>query len=204
LTTWYIQHEGQAIGPVDAEGARKLYQAGGLGHGTLVCRVGGKAWTSASSDAELLVILRGRSVATPLIEKTLLVPPPPASTDWDVRKTATAHRAMLLLLLASLPLQIVFIMIAGGGRHSELAILIPGLACFALSVGMIMFACRALSAMRVDVGLIVVSSILLLAPCIGLITLLVISQVIQGKLRSVGLTCGLLGVPKDKLSAAGY
>ena len=95
-------------------------------------------------------------------------------------------------------------MIAGGGRPSELAILVLGLACFALSVGMIMFVCRALSAMRVDVGLIVVSSILLLAPCIGLITLLVISQVIQGKLRSVGLTCGLLGVPKDKLSAAGY
>jgi hypothetical protein len=44
----------------------------------------------------------------------------------------------------------------------------------------------------------------MVAPCINLVTLLVLSQVIHSRLKSVGLRCGLLGVSETKLSAAGF
>ncbi len=58
--------------------------------------------------------------------------------------------------------------------------------------------------MRANVGLMVLCAILLIAPCINLVTLLVLSQVIQRKLKSVGLRCGLLGVSEARLSAANF
>jgi hypothetical protein len=58
--------------------------------------------------------------------------------------------------------------------------------------------------MRTNVGLIVLAAILMVAPCINLVTLLVLSQVIQSRLKSVGLRCGLLGVSETNLSAAGF
>ncbi len=200
MSMWYIQRDGQAIGPVDAEGARKLCQTGGLKHATLVCRVGDQVWSRASSDAELLRILEPGIPTTPPLAS--MAPPPSvaSTTSWDVRKTATAHRKALLLFCFSIPVASVWLRTLKSPGASMLVSLVH----IALSIGMIVCICKALSAMRANVGLIVLCAILLIAPCINLVTLLVLSQVIQRKLKSVGLRCGLLGVSDDKLSAAGF
>jgi hypothetical protein len=200
MTMWYIQRDGQPIGPVDAEGAKKLCQAGGLGHATLVCRVGDQAWSRASSDDELIRLLEPWLRAAPPIGS--MAPPPSVAgiNNWDVRKTATAHRTMLLLLLASMPVTVLNF----ATLESSPTNLIVALVSLSISVGMIVFTCKALSAMRTNVGLIILTAILLLAPCINFFTLVVLSQVIQRKLKTVGLTCGFLGVSKSDLSAAGF
>ncbi len=200
MIMWYIQREGRTIGPVDAEGARKLCQTGGLKHATLACRVGDQAWSRASSDAELLRILEPGIPTTPSLAS--MAPPPSvaSTTSWDVRKTATAHRTALILFLISIPVTGVWL----GTLRSPSANLLVSFVSLALSIGTIVYICKALSAMRANVGLIVLCAILLIAPCINLVTLLVLSQVIQRNLKSVGLRCGLLGVSEARLSAANF
>lgn len=200
MTMWYVQREGQAIGPIDAEGARKLCQGGELRHGTLVCRVGDQAWSRASADAELVRIIEHGAPTTPPLAS--MAPPPSVASlsSWDVRKTAIAHRNSLILLLISIPVTVIWL----GTLRSPGASLLVSLVSLGLSIGMIVCICKALSAMRTNVGLIVLTAILLIAPCINIVTLLVLSQVIQRKLKSAGLQCGLLGVSNAKLSAAGF
>ncbi len=200
MSMWYIQRDGQAIGPVDAEGARKLFQTGGLKHATLVCRVGDQVWSRASSDAELLRILEPGIPTTPPLVPTAPPPSVASTTSWDVRKTATAHRKALILFCCSMPVALVWLRTLDSPGVSMLVSLVN----IALSIGMIVCICKALSAMRANVGLIVLCAILLIAPCINLLTLLVVSQVIQRKLGSAGLRCGLYGVSEAKLSAAGF
>ena len=196
MTMWYVQQQGTAVGPIDIAGMSRLHAEGRLKPDSLVCKVGEAAWSRASSRAELADLFRTGAATPPLASAS----PPPPIVDWDVRRTATAHRKMLMLFVASIPVTVVFLATLGFPLINLLASLIN----LTLSVGLIIYLCKALTAMRTNVGLIVLCAILMVAPCINLVTLLVLSQVIQSRLKSVGLRCGLLGVSETKLSAAGF
>ena len=196
MTMWYIQQQGTAVGPIDIAGMSRLHAEGRLKADSLVCKVGEAAWSRASSRAELAHHFGTGAAAPPLA----LAAPPPPTVEWNVRRTATAHRTLLLLLLASLPVTIMVLATLG----SQMINLVASLISLTLSVAMIIYLCKALTAMRTNVGLIVLAAILMVAPCINLVTLLVLSQVIQSRLKSVGLRCGLLGVSETDLSAAGF
>jgi hypothetical protein len=196
MTMWYVQQQGTAVGPVDIAGMSQLHTEGRLKPDSLVCKVGEASWSRASSRAELAHHFGTGAAAPPLSSAA----PPRLTVEWDVRRTATAHRKMLLLFVASIPVTVVFLATLG----FPLINLVVSLINLSLSVGLIIYLCKALTAMRTNVGLIVLSAILLVAPCINIVALLVLSQVIQSRLKSVGLRCGLLGVTEPKLSAAGF
>ena len=196
MTMWYVQQQGTAVGPIDIAGMSRLHAEGRLKPDSLVCKVGEAAWSRASSRAELAHHFRTGAAAPPLASAA----PPRPIVDWDVRRTATAHRTLLLLLVASFPVTVVVLTTLGLPAINLLASLIN----LSLSVGMIIYLCKVLTAMRTNVALIVIAAILMVAPCINIVTLLVLSQVIQSRLKSVGLRCGLLGVTEPKLSAAGF
>jgi hypothetical protein len=195
MSQWYVVRDNQPVGPLGKLEILHGVQTGEFNRSTLVCRVGASEWSPLGDD-ELL-----RAPSAP--------PPPPsggprpsgASQPWDVVATARNHRFMLMCLVGMLGSLLGIAFMVGMRSESASLFSIPYWIC---AIAAVVFACLTLSAMRVHVALIVVSAILLLAPCIGLITVLVISQVVQQRLRSAGLKVGFFGVSSDALKSRGY
>lgn len=194
MSQWYVVRDNQPIGPLGQLEILQRVQTGEFNRNTLVCRVGANGWSPLGDDE----LLRAPSAS----------PPPPAarrpSSDaqsWDVVATARNHRFMLLCFVGMLGSLLATAVMTIMGSESAWVFSIPYWACV---IAAIVFACLTLSAMRVHVALIVLAAIFLLAPCIGLVTVLVVSQVVQHRLRSAGLKVGFLGVSSDALKARGY
>ena len=205
MASWYVQSDGSSVGPLDRKGMEGLAASGRLSSDTLICRVGSTEWSRAEFDADI----------AGLIGSAGILPPPgpgmPVPPDWDIFGVAKYHRMFLYGILASIVVNIMafasWIWQSSAGPANVTAAL-SGLAVLAATIGVaaILVAMNVLlqRAMRTNVALIVLSSVFLLAPCIGLITMLVISQTVQKRFRSLGVRVGFLGVSRRTLLSAGY
>lgn len=190
MSSWYAQNDGRAVGPLDLEGLRRLAAGGQLTAATPICRVGAAAWGRADADPEV----------AGLFAQAMQVNVP--SVGWDVFRVAKYHRIFLYMLLANIVVSGLSLALASRiGIAGQL-----GLGGLLLVVGAAMIVINILMqvALRTHVVLIVLGSILLLAPCIGLITMLVISQSVQKRFAALGLSVGFMGITRDKLIAAGF
>jgi len=195
MSQWYVVRDNQPVGPLGKLEILHGVQMGEFNRSTLVCRVGASEWSPLGDD-ELL-----RAPSAPPAPPRGGPRPSGAAQPWDVVATARNHRFMLLCFVGMLGSLLAIAVMTAIGSESAWVFSIPYWAC---AVAAIVFACLTLSAMRVHVALIVLAAIFLLAPCIGLVTVLVVSQVVQHRLRSAGLKVGFLGVSSDALKARGY
>jgi hypothetical protein len=53
MSTWYVQSDGEPVGPLDSKGMEVLAANGRLGPGTLICREGATEWSRADSDGDV-------------------------------------------------------------------------------------------------------------------------------------------------------
>ena len=201
MTSWYAHIDGKPVGPLDLQGLSALSAAGQLSASTPVCVVGANQWVRAESDAQVASILAGTGGASR------------ASMDWDIFATAKYHRLFLFSLFGNVVANVLLTavpLIAEGTRGQEPSVALLVLAPMSLLVALavtaigITLTVLMLRAMQTSVAMIVVASILLLAPCINLLTMLVISQAVQRRFKSVGVSVGFLGVRRDTLLAAGF
>ena len=202
MSQWYVVRDNQPIGPLGRLEILQRVQTGEFNRSTLVCRVGASQWSPLGED-ELL-----HAPSAPPRVPPSAPPPPPAARrpaesakPWDMVATARNHRFLMLCLVGMLGSFLLVLFITAVERDSAPLFAIPYWLCALTAV---VFACLTLAAMRVHVALIVLAAIFLLAPCIGLVTALVISVVVQQRLTSAGLRVGFLGVSRDALKARGY
>lgn len=201
MNQWFVLQNNQPVGPLDHESMRSRIASGEFNATTLVCRVGATSWSPLGQDA----MLAGPSAPPPPYGSP--APPPPlGTTPWNVHGTAKNHRIMMYCLLAMLVLT--FVMLFAGYNNSILLLNVMAVLYLIAAIMTVVFTCITMAAMRVHVGLIILCAVFLLVPCASLITLIVLSQIIQAKLRSVGLKVGLkvgfLGVSPKALEAAGF
>ena len=194
MSQWFVLKNNQPTGPFDLASMQQRVRNGELNAQTMICRVGGSEWVQLGRDE----LLRGASAPPPPRMGSMA---PAGAPAWNVVATARNHRFLMLCLVGMLLSIIGVALMTAAGSESAALLAIPYWAC---AIAAVVFSCLTLSAMRVHVVLIVLAAVLLLAPCIGLITLLVISLTVQSRLRSVGLSVGFLGVSADSLKARGY
>jgi len=194
MSQWFVLVNNQPTGPFDLASMQQRVRNGELNARTMICRVGGSQWVQLGSDD----LLRGASAPPP---PRIGAMPPGGAPAWNVAATARNHRFLMLCLVGMMLSFIGLALLAVAGSQSASLLAIP---YWASAIAAVVFSCLTLSAMRVHIALIVLAAILLLAPCIGLITLLVISLTVQSRLRGVGLHVGFLGVSPDSLKARGY
>ena len=194
MSQWFVLKNNQPTGPFDLASMQQRVRNGELNAQTMICRVGGSEWVQLGRDE----LLRGASAPPPPRMGSVA---PAGAPAWNVVATARSHRFLMLCLVGMLLSIIGVALMTAAGSESAALLAIPYWAC---AIAAVVFSCLTLSAMRVHVVLIVLAAVLLLAPCIGLITLLVISLTVQSRLRSVGLSVGFLGVSADSLKARGY
>jgi hypothetical protein len=122
--------------------------------------------------------------------------PPPQTYDRqrgiDLRQVARRQRAILWYILASLVLQ-VLLFTPIGSFHPLVALFIL-LAFLALQIMIVVGVVQLLAALGVGIIWRILCIVLLFAPCISLLTLLVINSRATRALRDAGLRVRLMGV----------
>ena len=196
MSQWFALKNNQPVGPLDLDAMQQRIRAGEFNASTMVCRVGGTEWSPLGEDDLLRSASAGTRSAPPPLSA------PGAAAAWDVAATARNHRFVMYCLLGMIGSIAVMTMLglAGGAPLIPLLWLPYG----ASAIAALVFMCLTLIAMRMHVGLIILFAVLMLVPCVGIITLLVVSQIVQAKLRSAGLKVGLLGVSARDVEAAGF
>lgn len=198
MSQWYVVSNNQPIGPLGQLEIQQRVLGGEFNNDTLVCRVGASERTPLGSDG----LLRAAPPRLPGIGAA------PARNDssWDVAATARYHRSTMYFLTGMLGCLLAVILAsmaapqdAGGGG---LVFVLAGL-YWVCALAALVFLFLTLLAMRVHVVMAVLTALLVLIPCISLITLLVASQVIQSRLKSAGLHVGFFGVSPADLARIG-
>jgi hypothetical protein len=127
--------------------------------------------------------------------------PPPQTFDQaagiDLRQVAKRQRALLWYILASLTIQLWFIIpIVSLPPIADVAIAII---FWVVQIFIIIGVVRLLAAMSVHIIWRILYIVLLFAPCINLLVLLVINRRATRALRNAGLRVGLMGVPDEQV-----
>lgn len=207
MTEWYVLRDNNPIGPFDLPTMQRRLAAGELDARTLVCRVGAGEWSPLGQDDAF---------------RTLGAPPPPppprpqfapkptyggrqrsGDIGWDVWATAKYHRFLLLCLLFMLVSYFATVATTVAAPTGA-ASFIPGLFYLGSALASVVFGCLTLSAMRKPLPVIILFGVLLVIPCISLITLVVLSQMVLARMRSVRVPVGFFGVRRADLEAAGF
>lgn len=194
MSQWFVLENNKPTGPFDLASMQQRVRKGELNAKTMICRVGGSEWVQLSTD-ELL-----RPPAAPSAPRVRTSPTGGEST-WDVAATARNHRFLMMCFVGMLLSLIGILIMSLAGSQSAGLLSFPYWGC---AIGAMVFTCLTLVAMRVHVALVIVAAVMLLAPCLNIIVLLVISQMVQSRLRGAGLVVGFLGVSPDSLQARGY
>lgn len=198
MNQWFALKNNQPVGPFDLPAMQQRIRSGEFGAGTMVCRVGGTEWSPLGED-ELLRAAGTRTAPSPVRAP---MSASGAESAWDVAATARNHRFVMYCMLGMIGSIAAILMLGLAGGEALVALL--WLPYAASAIAALVFMCLTLIAMRVHVALIILSAVLMLVPCVGVIALLVVSQIVQARLRSAGLKVGLLGVSASSVEAAGF
>ena len=130
-------------------------------------------------------------------------PPMPAiradGVDLEVLRTIARHqRSINLAILSQIGIYVLAFFLESASKESFVPNLVVGLAALAVAVFSIVATVRLANTMH-GTGIAVLCAILMFAPCLNLLTLLVLNQQATARVKKAGFKVGLLGANPDDI-----
>lgn len=119
--------------------------------------------------------------------------------DLELIRTIARHqRSINLAILAQIGIYILAFVLQSANIDSTAPQLVVGLAALAVAIFSILATIRLANTMH-GTGIAVVCAILMFAPCLNLLTLLVLNQQATARVKKAGFKVGLLGANPDDI-----
>lgn len=123
--------------------------------------------------------------------------PPLPHADIHILEMARAQRGMIWMLALKLALD--FTVMQAAALLPRFPLMLYYAAALLVMIAVIFFTSRLAYALY-GLGPAILCSVLLFAPCIGLLTILMLNGTAMDRLRKAGVKSGFMGVTKDQLA----